>query len=253
MKQDLKKTLGPLIALHRYPPLRWRDVIPWLIPGVMAVILPLWVGLSRYQHGYANFGTVAADHWSRPWYQLTGLALVLFAWLLISHLRSANRFVAVHQKGLYIALSRTAVYRWEQLAGISTMIEQQHFFKYSLPPRYQAILYPNVGKPIHLPDRLNEFPELLTQTKARLYPRLSTDLRASFESGKWAYFGLVAINQQQLRFKKSSFPWSAVSQLTIERGNLVIELDNHDRLSIPVLQIPNLEILLQLVRLGVAA
>ncbi len=252
MKPNQRIALGPLIALHRYPPLRWREAILWLAVGLVAVTPPLFYGFTRYQIGYTKFGPAAAALWSRPWYLLSVIVLFVFSLLLIRRLRLIHRYVAVHQKGINLALDQAIMYRWEQLAGISTSTDQFEFLNLPFHPRYHAVLYPNIGKPIPLYDALQDFPELLTQIKAKLYPRLLPGLKTSFEAGQWAYFGPIAINRESFNYKKHPHPWSEVKQLTIEKGALVVELENRAHLRLPVSKIPNLEILLQLIHLGVS-
>jgi hypothetical protein len=251
VKPDQKIALGPLIALHRCPPLRWREAILWLVFCLFAILIPLLYGFTRYQIGYTKFGPAAATLWSRPWYLLSVIFLIVCGLLLFRRLRLIHRYVAVHQKGLNLALDQAIMYRWEQLAGISISIEQFQFLNLPFHPRYHAVLYPNIGKPIALYDTLQDYPELLTQIKAKLYPRLLPGLKASFEAGQWAYFGPVAINRETFKFKQHPHPWSEIKRLTVERGVLVVELKNRGHLRLPVSQIPNLEILLQLIHLGV--
>ena len=46
-------------------------------------------------------------------------------------------------------------------------------------------------------------------------------------------------------------PWSGVRQITVRAGILIVELENQPDIRLPASQIPNLELLLQLIQQGV--
>jgi hypothetical protein len=248
--------LGPQIALYRERPFQQRYLLVLFFLLGLAVLVPLGYGLYRAWHAYAHFGIAAASSWSRPWYLISLTALTLLILLAIFFVRQAHRFVAVHKHGLRLALPRPISLRWEQIAGIAIGVRQDRFIGFSVRTSYQAILYPNAGKPIRLDSSLENLPELLTRLKAGLYPRLLPNLRASFLGGQWLHFGPVAIHCESIHIQKRSgsiyrTPWSGVRQITVRSGILIVELENKPDIRLPASLIPNLELLLQLIQQGV--
>ena len=262
--------IGPLIATYR----RRRGVFfSLLLPGFLGVLAPLAYGTFLLNYAYAKHGPVAAASWSRPWFQLATLALVIFGILVTYRLLLARRFVSVYKMGVRLRLNplHTRQLRWDQITGISNTILQDHFFGIRLRTRQRAILYPNAGGPLTLGEDLENLPELVSRLKAGLYPRLLSGLTSDFESGKWLYFGPIAINKQGMRLrrnrsrnqqpqsersadKKGTFlTWDRIEHLTVHSGELVVELRDQSPNRIPVSRIPNLELLLQIIQQRVKA
>jgi len=246
-----RRSLGPLIAAYRYRPLRWREMLLYLGVGLLAVGIPLTYGIIKYRDGYNNHGELAAITWSRPWFLVAVFALISCSLLLVHRLRLAGRYIAIHQKGLYLVVQQVFVLRWEEISGIATAAFQPSFFGIRRGIRYRATIFPNLGRTMVINGPYEKLPECITHLKARLYPLLTAELRPTFMDGKWVYFGPVAIQRDTLRLQKKQIPWDEVSRVSVAKGNLVVELVDHSSKRIPVDQIPNIEILLQLIDQGV--
>jgi hypothetical protein len=221
--------------------------------GIVAVLLPLLYGFFRRRYAYTNFGPVAATLWSRPWYVLAIIALIAFFILAIYRLLLTRRFVAVYKHGVRLALSEPKTLLWTEIAGIASSTTQHQFLGRSLRTRYYAKLYPNLGKPIHLDNSLQDLPELLTYIKAQLYPRISSVLQSDFNQGKWLHFGPISIQQKTIQIHKKRFAWSEIEHISVNRGKLIIQTNPDSRNTIPVAMIPNIEILLQIIQQEVKA
>jgi hypothetical protein len=225
-----------------------------------------WLAIYSTLH----YGLIAATAWSRPWFFLSGLTLGLLLLVLLYRFYRARFFVAVHKgglrlnlpRGLGLGLSRSYQLTWGEIAGIATDATREQFLSLPGRQRLRALLFPNVGKPIKLDDRLENLPEMVSRIKASLYPRLMPSLFSTFEAGQWIYFGDVAIQRQSIRFGRahsapppSAIPWSSIQNISIQSGYLMVEFKENSSLPdaqyIPVSRIPNLELLLQLVRQGV--
>ena len=252
-----RKTLGGLIRVFRHRPLGWIEALSLILPGGLAVLTPLFYGYGRARYAARYFGPVAADHWSRPWYILAGIAFVVFLLAAIYRFRKSRQFIAVHDGGLRLNLTKQRVLRWEQIAGISTDNVSYHFLGISTRSRLRGVIYPNTGKPIHLTDVIQDLPELLTILKAKLYPRLLPNLQANLNSGQWLHFGRLAIQNRGIKLlnhmpkQDQPIPWSHVTHVDVNSGFLVVELCDRPHLKLPVSQIPNIELLIQLIQLGV--
>jgi hypothetical protein len=248
-----EQNLGPLVATYPYRPLRKRDLLTHVLPGILAVSVPLGYGIARARYAYNHFGPVAAAFWSRPWYLLSLLALFVFISLILYRLMLARRFVSIHKNGLHMKYPREKSLPWRQIAGVTTGITQDHFLGIPLRTHYQAVLYPNIGKPIKLTNALQDLPECITHIKASLYPRLLPDLESNFQAGQWLHFGPLFLHKSSLRLKDRKIPWTQVQHVTVESGDLMVELQDRTRIRQSISQIPNLELILQLIQRGVDA
>jgi hypothetical protein len=252
-----RKTLGGLIRVFRHRPLGWIEALSLLLPGGLAVLTPLIYGYWRARYAARYFGPVAAAHWSRPWYILAGIAFLVFLIAAIYRLWQSRQYAAVHAGGLRFNLTKRGALRWEQIAGISTDTASLHFLGISTRPRLRGVIYPNTGKPIHLTDAIQDLPELLTILKAKLYPRLLPNLQSNLNDGQWLHFGRLAIQKKGIKLlnhmpkQDQPIPWSHITQVDVDSGFLVVELCDRPQLKLPVSQIPNIELLIQLIQLGV--
>ncbi len=253
-----KKTLGTLIRVFRYRPLGWMEVLLLILPGGLAVLTPLFYGFRRAQQAAEHFGPVAAEHWSRPWYILAGIAVLVFLLAATLRIRKSRQYIAVYARGLKLNLGERRAIYWEQIAGISTETERYYFLGIISRPRMRGVVYPNTGKVVNLSGAIQDLPELLTILKARLYPRLYPNLLANLQSGQWLHFGPLAIQHKGIKLlnhnlpkQDQPIPWSHVLHVDIDSGFLVVELSDRPGLKVPVSQIPNIELLIQLIQLGV--
>lgn len=249
--------LGPLVDLYRGRALGWRDVGTLFLPGLLAVLAPLAGGLWRANYAFSHFGPVAAQAWSAPWFILSSFALLVFALLVAYRLMLARTTVAVHQRGLLLKLApfNTRRLTWEQLSGIASQSVQEKFLTRPLRSYHEALLIPAAGRPVRLPRQMQRLPELISRIKAALYPRLLPALQTGFDDGQWIFFGPVTIQQESLQIREHKTPWKNVERIFIRQGCLVVEFrgDSHPSQSMPLSQIPNVELLLQLIQQAVKA
>jgi hypothetical protein len=253
VQNPTQKSLGSMIAAYHYRSLSRREKLLYLALGLSAVGIPLAYGLMRYRQGYINHGELAAVIWSRPWFIVAVFALICWSLLIVHRLRLAGRYIAIHQKGISIIVQQPSVLRWEEISGIASGAFQPSLFGIRRSLRYQATIYPNIGKPIAVRGSFENLPECITRLKARLYPFLEAALKPLFVEGKWIYFGPVGLQRDTLRLHKLQIPWSEVKRISISKGDLVVELVDHSIKRIAVDQIPNIEILLQLIDQGVTS
>ena len=150
------------------------------------------------------------------------------------------------------------IFGWEEIAGVTTETIQNQLLGVILRPHIQGYIYPNIGKPVRLDNTIQNLSELLTILKAKLYPRLLPRLQSNLQSGQWLHFGLLAIQHKGIKLlnkhrpnRAQSIPWSQITYVNIESGFIVVELSDRPRLKLPVSKIPNIELLLQLIKMGV--
>lgn len=247
---------GELIASYRCRPLRWGELLGYLLLAAMAIGGPVLYGYYRVQYANAYYGPVAAITWSRPWFLLAGLALIVSLTLLILRFIESRRQINVHANGLFLALSRKRFIPWGNISGVASGAVQGRFLGIPLATHHVATLYPSVGRPVSLESSQEQLPELLTQVKARLYPHLLPHLKQAFDDGKRVYFGTIGIDQNGLLIKSGTqtthnFTWKQVDHIRVESGMLLIEPVGEAGIRMPVTKIPNLELLLQIIQTGV--
>lgn len=261
MQQTNIEQLGPVIVTYRDRPLRWHDLLVTFLPAVLAVLAPLAYGVWRTYYGLQKYGLTAAKTWGPPWFVLSSLALIALLMLALVRIRRAHRIVSVHQFGLYIQYTggRKRTLRWEEIRAITAMTFDDTFLGTTIRTRHRTLLGTQEGKPIRLDGSITNLAELTSRIKAKVYPRLLRQLRSALGAGEDLFFGPVTINRDQLQFDPGRLratkqrTWRQVSNITIRNGRLVLDSQNHGPLSVPVNRIPNLELLIQLIKEGVEA
>lgn len=260
---------GRLVATFTERPTHKWSLL--LIIGMSCVLVSLADGLWAVFNGYTQFDPTNPTDWAQPWFIIALLALSAVCLLLVAILGRKPHYLSIHQKGLRWRLPNQpeGFSPWEDITGIAAAFTQEHFLGLPLRRRYRARLYPTQGSPIDLKENLQNLPELITQLKANLYPRLLPRLDKAWENGEWLYFGALAIHPQALRLANHlpagpflnklasegdwrQAPWEQIKSLSVKDGFLVVELHNVGSNRIPVSQIPNFELLFQLFHQGVA-
>lgn len=243
------KGLGRLLLRSNARPLSWGGLLRLSLLGCLAVLGPLAYGLWQGQVIQAERGIVAAQAASEDWYGVALAALVIFSLLVIVRLRARRGFVAIHENGVAIRQTwgKVRILGWSAIAGLASEQSEQYFLGWRLGLRYQATLIPTTGKPMHLPAGLEKTPELISQLKACLYPRLLPGLEASLQAGKNLYFGPLSISPHGLVSGSQRWSWAEVQYFDIQNGWLEIKGPPRGALRFAAGAIPNLELLLQLV------
>jgi hypothetical protein len=250
-------SFGGQVALYRSRPLGWRDIFIIFIPGILGVLAPYGYALWLYSRTLQQHGPAAAEQWSQPWFRLAWMALAVFILLCILRLLDLRRFAAVHTNGVRLrpGFLRTHSLLWRQISGVALSATQAVFFHQRGQTRLRAVIYPNQGKPIRLDERLENLAELTSRIKASLYPRLLPDMKASFQAGKWLYFGPLALQARILRLQHAEITWQQVEDIQVKNGYLAVTWregpEPARNIRIPISKIPNLELLLQIIREGV--
>jgi hypothetical protein len=163
----------------------------------------------------------------------------------------------VHTRGVRLrpGILRTRNLRWQQISGVALSATQAVFFDSRGQTRLRAVIYPNQGKPLRLGEQLENLAELVSRIKASLYPRLLPDMKASFQAGKWLYFGPLALQAGVLRLQHAELTWQQVEDIQVKNGYLAVSWREGQgparNVRIPISKIPNLELLLQIIREGV--
>ncbi len=242
--------LGPVIAIYRDRPLRWRDLFLLFIPAALAVLIPALYGLRRTLYARLYYGPAPAQVWGRAWFELAALALIPLLLLALRRVRRARRAVVLRKRGVQIRWHGgiRIDLRWEQIAGIACDEEIRTFMGRPLNTRTRLTIFPHNGKPIRLDDRLPGLDELTSRLKARLYPRLLPALRAAYRRGESLPFGPLTLHPEGLRLREEEIPWERVAHLEVEDGYLKIRTIHGRSHKLPARKIPNVELFIQLLQ-----
>jgi hypothetical protein len=183
---------------------------------------------------------------------LSTIALIPLLLLGLRRLRRSRRVVMVFKNGLSIRGMgrRNRKFAWGEISGIANTASQDRFLGIPIRKRYRASLHPSVGKAIKLDHRLPHLDELCARIKAKIYPRLVRENRSSLQSGSTIYFGPINMNLERISIRGKTYPWDQISRININKGMVMIELENRRVRRIPVGGIPNIEIFIQLIQEG---
>jgi len=254
---ETPKILGPSIASYGPRKRHWREAWIWPLPGFILALVLIVTGLDWYYYGYTQYGPIAAQSWSQDWLLwgiLIGVTtLLITVWQVF---RTRGR-VNLYRYGIstHLPLQPSRSLRWEEITGIASATIQDSLWGHTLRTRHQSTIFPTQGMPITLDNHLGNLLELTTRLKANLYPRLLPGLRTRYQTGHQLNFGPISIHLKSVTIRDRQIPWEQVSHITVLSGHLIVETHDHvsdhsNNIRIPGNQIPNLELLLQVLQRG---
>ncbi len=245
-------SLGKPLSIHRRQKLSWLGFGGFVLIGALITLGPLSYGLYRYYFGYTHYGRIAASTWSQPWYLLALLGIVLFGILVQIAINRSRHFIAVHDNGVHMRTNKSILIPWVAICGLSHHTIQPNFLKLSLNQTSQAYLFLANGTRIRIDHRYDKFESLLTLIRNAIYPHQHAKYQEDFYSGKWVAFGSnIMVHISAMKIQDRQIPWRNIHRVSIKEGFLVVELANLAQVKIPVINIPNLELLLKIVQAGV--
>jgi hypothetical protein len=153
---------------------------------------------------------------------------------------------------------------WEQITGIATAVIQEQFLNIPLRLYHLAILYQTSGAPVIFMETVQDVPEMIEKLKEKYYPYLRPRLELQSAGGQPLWFGPLMIQSDALyvprrvanndyyvtlpdQINSRPIPWKDINYLAVQCGLLVVKSSNYGTKHIPVSQIPNLEILLDII------
>jgi hypothetical protein len=92
--------------------------------------------------------------------------------------------------------------------------------------------------------------ELAARVKAKVYPLLLPQLRTKFQQGGPLHFGPVALHQDAIQLRHESIPWDQVVHINVQAGHLMVESSSRQPVRVKTSDIPNVELLIQLIQEG---
>jgi hypothetical protein len=243
---------GTLFSRHAGTPIGRRTIWLGIVPVTALVLLVLAYGLWRGYYGYTRYGMVAAIGWSRPWLAFGAAAGLLgLIWLLLRW-RASRRFVALHEDGIHVHLGGryNRWLPWEDLEGVTVADTRRHLLGLTTNRQRVVAFYPKSGGQFRLDDRFQQIDRLLHGLKTLYFPRLQPELGRAFRGGRSLRFGPVEISRGRLALQGKDIPWETVQNIRLESGSLLITRTAGRPLRVPAHRIPNLEVLLHILREG---
>ncbi len=248
----MDENLGPVIHIYYDRPLRWRDLFTTFTPAILFAVTPLAYGMYRYRYGCLRHGPIAARTWSWPWFALAAAALIPLLWLALRRIRRAHRVVTLHQRGLHIQWTggKKHTLSWNQIEALSHRCVKKKFLGLTLGTDECLSLHISGEKPVRVDNHIRELAELATRVKAKIYPLLLPQLRTRFQQGDPLQFGPVALYQDEIQLRDVSIPWDQVVHINVQAGHLMVESSNRQPVRVKTSDIPNVDILIQLLQEG---
>jgi len=250
VKNQNNRSLGPQIVKYKDRQFSWIDLITLFFPGFLAFSVPGGYGIYLAYFAYSNFGKAAAIDWSMPWLVISIVAFLIFFILILYRLRVSNRYVAIHQNGIYTALRKKQSLSWDQISGISTEITQRRFLFIKSKLTYKAVIHTTSRGRIRLHENIEHLPGFISRFKKIFYPIIKPNIEHNLFIGKNVYFGKVSIDRDCFISGDQRYPWSLINQVTVISGRLVVELTDHSKIKVPTSKIQNIELLLQWIKQG---
>ena len=250
MAKKKNTRVGSPIATFHVQPLRWRDLLTTFLPLTLLVIAPLGYGLWRFLYGYTNYGPVAAWTWGIPWFLAAAVLLLILLLYALRRLLRSRRLVRVFKGGLWLdrPFRRPVKLRWRDIKGITAFSSQTAFLGWKSEPQPHLTIYPADQGPLKLDQRIKKLDDLTKIIKEHVYPGRYQTLKERFRRGDQLDFGQVTLSQEGLRLAEKELPWSYIKGITAKDGIFIVKLSPQVLVQVPIKEIQNIEVLIQLIK-----
>ncbi len=250
MQNQNNRSLGPLIAKYKDRQFSWKDLFTLFIPGFLAFAIPGAYAIFLAYYAYSNYGKAAAIYWIIPWLIIALIAFFVFFILILYRINVSNRYVAIHQNGIFVSFRKKQSLCWDQISGISSEIIQRRFLFFKSRLSYKVVIHTTARENIRLHSKIEHLPGFISRFKKLFYPIINPGIDHNLFIGKNVNFGKVSIDRDCFILGQQRFPWSLINQVTVRSGRLVVELTDHSKIKVPTSKIQNIELLLQLIKQG---
>jgi len=245
--------LGKHIATFRGRSIEFSTWIFIFLPGILLVITCYYIGIYLAVNAYQQHGPAMAVARSQFWIIFGSILLLLLAVYLIFRILIALQRIYIFEGGLKWRnfFLRKTTYQWSQLEGISSTATRLTFVGKPVRTIATGKIFPKHRKPLTLSKHFLGVPKVIEIIKSRLYPLVWPQLKSAFLSGDSANFGSISVNADFLGISKRSFSWSSVARLYTEGGFMVVEFHDNSTHKVPTIDIPNIELLLNMIEWGI--
>ena len=237
---------------------RGRSIAPstWIfifLPGILLIVTCYSIGIYLAVNAYQQHGPAMAVSRSQYWFIFGSISFVILAAYLIFRISIALQRIQIFDGGIKWRNSylQQATYQWDQLEGISSTATRLTFFGNPISTTAMGKIFPRYHKSFTLSNQFQGVPKIIEIIKSRLYPLVWPQLKSAFLSGHSLHFGLINVNSNYLGISKRSYSWASVAHLYTDRGFMVVEFHDNSIQKVPTIEIPNVELLLNIVDWGI--
>lgn len=243
------KKITPL-SEYRLQELGWKAILQVFLPLILVVLSPLFYGLWRTLYGYSSYGPAAASTWGRIWFFISGILVIFLLFYTLRRLRRSHTWVQIYTWGIqyHLPLRKKKYLKWEEISGISIYSVNKSFTPLINNTKHYLVLYSKKYRPFVCPPGLTRRPGLVKVIRDQVYKRLQPRLTQAFKDGKTIPFGGISISKEKAILPSTEIPWEFLDGASIEKGNFQIKLTAGNTLEIPIRNLINLEILVQLIK-----
>lgn len=246
----MKKSKTQPLSEYRLQELGWKAVLQVFLPLILVSLSPLAYGLWRTLYGYSSFGPAAAYAWGRNWFYLSGLLVILLLLYTLRRLRRSHTWIRIFPWGIeyHLPLRRKKQLRWKEITGISTYSINKSFTPLINKTKHFLVLYSRKHRPFTCPSELARRPGLVKVIKDQVYALLRPRLTQALKDGKTIPFGGISISKKKATLPTMEIPWEFLEGVSLAKGNFQIKLTAGNTVEIPIRNLINLEILIQLIK-----
>jgi hypothetical protein len=243
------KTINPL-SEYRLQDLGWKAIFQVFLPLILLVLAPLSYGLWRTLYGYSSFGPAAALKWGRLWFLISGILVIFLLLYTLRRLIRSHTWIRIYPWGIeyHLPLRRKKKLMWEEISGISTYSINKSFTPLINRKKHYLVIYSGKSRPFVCHPELSKQPGLIKVIKEQVYKLLKPKLTQAFLAGKTIPFGGLSISKTKAILPSTEIPWEFLAGISIEKGNFLIKLTAGNTIQIPIRNLINLEILVQLIK-----
>jgi hypothetical protein len=249
---DTTPAFGSLISV--YPASR-RQRLAGLFALLIvwgAALVSALIGAYHWYLATTQYGPAVVSRWSTPWFlaagglSACGLILALLLW------RNRGREARVYRAGLtYRLRGQTIQIAWPDILRVHADAVRYGIFGLIWGGDLQLRLELRDGRKIRLTRALEGLPDLVEKIKRNVFPLLLAGYSRAFNLGQELSFGPVTLTAIGISRGGRLLPWAELAGADLERGVLKltpIRGSANRGLKVPVRQIPNFDVCLQLIQ-----
>jgi hypothetical protein len=141
------------------------------------------------------------------------------------------------------------LWRWGEVATIQSNLVDNYLRHGGLPrAAHEYTLTHQAGAKVILDDALKDVETLGTVIKDAVYRLIAPPLEQRYQQGEALAFGPVTIQRQNgLQLEGKLYAWDTIQNVDVNKGVLEVALRDGHKLAARVAQMPNLELLCQLI------
>lgn len=217
--------------------------------SLFGVLILLAIALARMSRAYTSFGPAAVPAWGQALLTQSVILFIAAVMLLAEYTIRRKYGLLINKEGLtfYRPFFSEVFIPWISVQGIAFAQDQ---FGNSKKRESRAVLWLDAEQQVSLKRYVHprDLPGVVTRIKAELYPQLELRYRNTLQGGGYITFGAIALNRYGITLHNHPYTWDQIGKITIDNGQLTVVLRNQRALRQDIIDIPNLEVLISLIR-----